>query len=94
MRKPYEMVTCADGFSVSIQAGKFNYSEPRTDTAPAYDSVELGFPSRPCPFIMDYAETPEDLTGSVYGYVPAYIVRRMLLAHGGVVAGEVPPLAP
>ena len=92
MRKTYEMVTCADGFSVSIQAGKFNYSEPKTDTSHAYESVELGYPSRPCIFIKDYAEDPDDLTGSVYGYVPAHIVRKMIAAHGGIVSGECPPL--
>ena len=88
----FEMVTCADGFSVSIQAGKFNYSEPKTDTSHAYESVELGYPSRPCIFIKDYAEDPRDLTGTVYGYVPAHIVRKMIAAHGGIVSGECPPL--
>jgi hypothetical protein len=94
MRKLYKAVVCEDGFSVSIQAGRYNYCEPKLDSCvEGYTSVELGFPSRPCPFIMDYAETPENLTGSVYGYVPAHIVRRMLLAHGGIVEGECPPLA-
>ena len=88
----FEMVTCADGFSVSIQAGKFNYSEPKTDTSHAYESVELGYPSRPCIFIKDYAEDPRDLTGTVYGYVPAHIVRKMIAGHGGIVSGECPPL--
>ena len=88
----FEMVTCADGFTVSIQAGRHNYSEPRTDTSHAYESVELGFPNRPCIFIKDYAEDPRDLTGTVYGYVPAHIVRKMIAAHGGIVSGECPPL--
>jgi len=88
----YEMVTCADGFSVSIQAGRGNYCEPRTDTSHAYESVELGFPSRPCIFIKDYAENPEKLTESIYGYVPAHVVRKMIAAHGGIVSGECPPL--
>jgi len=92
MRKPYEMVTCADGFTVSIQAGSFNYSEPKTDTSHAYERVELGYPNRPCIFIKDYAEDPDDLTGSIYGYVPAHIVRKMIAAHGGIVSGECPPL--
>ena len=88
----FEMVTCADGFSVSIQAGKFNYSESKTDTSHAYESVELGFPNSPCIFIKDYAEDPDDLTYTVYGYVPAHIVRKMIAAHGGIVSGECPPL--
>jgi len=89
----FEMVTCADGFSVSIKAGRLNYCEPRMDGYNAYESVELGYPSRPCMFIKDYAEDPGDLTGTVYGYVPAHIVRKMIAAHGGIVSGECPPLA-
>tara|TARA_R100000008_G_C3547343_1_gene148331 strand:- start:602 stop:883 length:282 start_codon:yes stop_codon:yes gene_type:complete len=88
----FEMVTCADGFTVSIQASSTHYSEPRTDTAPAYDSVELGFPNRPCAFIRDYAEDPENPTETVYGWVPAHIVRKMIAGHGGIVSGECPPL--
>ena len=92
MRKAYKRVLCADGFSVSIQAGNHNYSVPRMDSAKVYESVELGFPNRPCIFILGFAEDPEHPTDSVYGYVPAHIVRKMIAAHGGVVSGEVPPL--
>ena len=92
MRKTYEMVTCADGFSVSIQAGNTHYSEPKSNAASVYESVELGFPSRPCMFIKDYAEDPKNLTSTVYGWVPAHIVRKMIAAHGGIVSGECPPL--
>jgi len=95
MRKLYKRVVCEDGFSISIQASSTSYCEPRYDSyIGGYTSVELGFPSEPDPFILPYAETPDDLTGSVYGYVPASVVRKMLTAHGGVVSGEVPKLAP
>jgi len=92
MKRSYEMVTCTDGFTVSIQAGKHNYCEPRSNAASAYESVELGFPNRPCIFIRDYAESPEKLTESIYGYVPAHVVRKMIAGHGGIVSGECPPL--
>ena len=92
MSKSYEMVQCADGFTVSIQAGSSFYCEPRSNAVSAYESVELGFPNRPCIFIRDYAETPEKPTESVYGYVPAHIVRKMIAGHGGIVSGECPPL--
>ena len=92
MKRSYEMVTCTDGFTVSIQAGKHNYCEPRSNWCRAYESVELGFPNRPCIFIRDYAESPEKLTESIYGYVPAHVVRKMIAAHGGIVSGECPPL--
>ncbi len=94
MQKLYRRVVCEDGFSISIQADSTKYCEPRRDShIGGYSSVELGYPNRPCPFIIDYAETPEDLSGSVYGYVPANVVRKMIEAHGGIVEGECPPLA-
>ena len=93
MKKMYKRVVCADGFDVSIQASSTSYSTPQRDSHYAYESVELGFPNRPCPFIIKYAETPEDPTGTVYGYVPASVVKKMIAAHGGIVEGECPPLA-
>ena len=86
------MVQCADGFTVSIQASSNHYCIPKSDATSAYESVELGFPNRPCMFIKDYAEDRANLTGTVYGYVPAHIVRKMIAAHGGIVSGECPPL--
>ena len=64
MRKTYEMVQCVDGFTVSIQASATHYCEPRSNAVSVYESVELGFPSKPCAFIKDYAEDPENLTGT------------------------------
>lgn len=93
MRKICKRAVFADGFSISIQAHEDAYCEPRGNGFHAYTSVELGFPSRPCPFIVDYAENPANLTETVYGYVPASIVRKMIEAHGGLVDGECPPLA-
>jgi len=97
MGKLYERVVCEDGFSISIQAGAHKYCEPRRRALDpymiGYKSVELGYPNRPCAFIVDYAEDPEDLTGTVYGYVPASVVRKIIAAHGGIVEGECPPLA-
>jgi hypothetical protein len=92
MKRYYKRVVCKDGFSVSIQAHDGAYCEPRSDFAVAYKSVELGFPSAPDPFILDYAEDPTDLTGTVYGYVPAAVVYKMILAHGGISEGECPSL--
>lgn len=91
-RSLYKRAVFADGFSVSIQAHDGAYCEPRRDGFRAYRSVELGYPNRPCPFIMDYAEEPTRPTDTVYGYVPASVVRKMIEAHGGLVDGECPPL--
>jgi hypothetical protein len=73
MYKNYERVVCADGFSISIQAGNGKYSVPRFE-ASAYTQLELGFPNRPCPFIYEYAEDKEDYTETIYPYVPSKIV--------------------
>jgi hypothetical protein len=93
MKKTYEMVTCADGFSVFIQAGLGHYSECEVDGSKTYKSVELGYPNRPCIFILDYAEDKSDPEGTIYPYVPTHIVRKMIAAHGGIVSGVCPPLS-
>ena len=90
--KMYKRAVFADGFSVSIQAHSGSYCQPRVDNAEASSEVELGFPNRPCPFIVEYAEDSGDLTETVYPYVPSGVVRRMIEAHGGLVEGEIPPL--
>jgi hypothetical protein len=43
------------------------------------------------PLLMPYAETPEDPTGTVYAYVPVELVTNVIVKHGGMVSGEVPP---
>ena len=92
MYKRNKMVVCADGFSISIQAGDGSYCLPRLDGARKYSELELGFPNRPCPFIFKWAENQEDYTESIYPYVPAKVVDAMIKGHGGIVSGECPPL--
>ena len=93
--KLYKRVHCHDGYSVSIQAGKYKYSYPRDDHGP-YIEVELGFPSSADPLLDGYAEnynaeTFNDPTDTVYPYVPVGIVRDLIIKHGGATSGEVPP---
>ena len=90
--KNYERVVCADGFSISIQAGNGKYCYPRLDGAPKYSEVELGYPNRPCPFIYEWAENKGEYTDTIYPYVPAKIVDVMIRGHGGIVSGQCPPL--
>lgn len=80
-------VVCADGFSISIQANNGAYCQPRRDINDfsAYYEMELGFPNARDEFIAEYAETPSDLTGTVYPYVPRDIVEGLLNQHGGIV---------
>jgi hypothetical protein len=93
--KTYERIRCADGASVSIQAGRYMYCTPRNDEGP-YTSVEAGYPSVPPPASWmefmdgDYADAPCD---TVYGYVPVAFVREFIETHGGMVGGELPSFA-
>ena len=87
-------VICADGFAVSVQANEGAYCSPRQDDAEQYTEVELGFPSAREELIMDWMEVvgeDSDPTDSVYPYVPVDIVTTVIVKHGGMVEGEVPP---
>jgi hypothetical protein len=90
----HKSVVCKDGFTVSIQAGEAHYCWPRIDDAPRWESVELGYPSSSDYLITEYAEDADNLTESVYGWVPVDVVYLLLTKHGGVVSGEVPKGVP
>ena len=89
--KFFERCVCKDVFTMSVQANSGAYCEPRVSDASRYNSVEIGFPSEEEPLIMEWAENPDSPTETVYGWVPAYIVRDVIKKHGGMVSGEVPP---
>ena len=91
MKKKYDLIKCADGFTMSVQASRGNYCSPRNDSGP-YDSVEVGFPSSFDVYLHQYAEDPDKPTDTVYGWVPADTVIMCIDAHGGMVSGELPPL--
>ena len=76
-------VVCADGFNMSVQVSRSNYCSPRIDDAEYYSEVEIGFPSEIEEEILGFAETPDDPTGTVYGYVPVELVDRIIEKHGG-----------
>lgn len=84
-------VTCADGFSMSVQAHDGAYCTPQVTGAEVYKEVEVGFPSAEEPLLMDYAEDRNKPTRTVYGYVPVMVVTNVIAKHGGAVDGEVPP---
>ena len=86
-----ESITCASGFTMSVQAHVGAYCTPRISDAPKYSEVEVGFPSEREPLLMDWCEDPHDPTGTVYGYVPAGIVTIVIAKHGGMVSGKAPP---
>lgn len=78
-------IYCADGFQMSVQASAYHYCEPRTNLSDCnYEEVEIGFPSIEESLIMDYAENPDNPTGTVYGWVPISVVDEVLIKHGGI----------
>lgn len=80
-------VLCADGFTVSVQAGHGLYSTPNCD-ADAYTQVELGFPSTKDEALMKYAQNRKQPTETIYGSVPVELVDKVLEAHGGITGAD------
>ena len=76
------VVECKDGFSMSVQNSHYHYSGPYT--------VEIGFPSSVEPLIESYAENKDELTGTVYGWVPIDVVDEVCEKHGGITGPKVP----
>lgn len=76
-------ITCADGFSLSVQATHGAYCSPRQNIGPWYE-VEVGFPSAEPTSILSYAEQKEKPTETVYGYVPIDLVEALIDEHGGM----------
>ena len=89
--KHFKRVVCADGFSMSVQASSGAYCEPRIDGAASYSEVEVGYPSVAESDLMEWVESPDRPTDTVYGWVPSKVVRAVIEKHGGMVEGEVPP---
>ena len=82
-------VVCRDGYHVSIQASAYHYSTPRKTLADIseYSAFELGFPSMPDELLREFADSAQDdLTKTVYAYVPRALVELVLANHGGIVS--------
>ena len=82
-KKHAALVVCADDFTMSVQASRNHYCEPRTDDATYYNTVEVGFPSQASDLLMEYAGDRDHPTQTVYGYVPESVVLEVIEAHGG-----------
>lgn len=85
MQNNRPIMKCADGFEISVQASSTHYCSPREDGDTTYDAVELGYPNREEPLIMDYAEDEGNYLHTVYGWVPIEIVNEMIKKHGGII---------
>ena len=77
----------ADGTTLSIQASFTHYCCPRVSTEYRnYVEFEIGFPNRKIPSLMPYVEDEDNPTETVYAYVPADVVQKVIDECGGVVA--------
>ncbi len=76
-------IVCADGFSLSVQASRYHYCAPRDSEGPWYQ-VEVGFPSAKAEELMQWCESPDSPTETVYGYVPIEVVESLIDKHGGI----------
>jgi len=77
-------ITCVDGFSMSVQANRGSYCEPRNGGRGPWSLVEVGYPSTKEELLMPYADSPESPTETVYGYVPIAVVDEVIAKHGGI----------
>ena len=51
----FGLITCTDGFTMSVQAKQGAYCSPRNDNGP-YTEVEVGFPSEAEPLLIPHIE--------------------------------------
>ena len=78
-------LVCKDGFKMSVQASETHYCTPRHNGLGGnYSAVEIGFPNRKEPRLMEWAEDRKKPTKTVYGYVPVGVVDEIIQAHGGI----------
>ena len=71
-------VYCMDGFHMSVIDADEMPLAYCDDT-----SVEIGFPSEKEELIMEYAESPDRPTRTVYSFVPHEVVHEVIKKHGG-----------
>lgn len=76
-------IICKDGFSMSVQGHAGSYASPRYDST-TYLEMEIGFPSKEEPLIMEFAEDKSSPTGTVYGWVDCSIIQSVIDKHGGI----------
>ena len=80
----------ADGTTLSVQASETHYCSPRFHSVIEYTKVEVGYPSREIPEIMEFGEFYNDPppTSTVYAYVPVDILNAVIEKAGGIIDDE------
>ena len=88
-------IQCNDGFTMSVQASRDHYSEPRDDQGP-YTAVEVGYPNRLEDLMLPFADKATTVAGetpTLYVRVPAHIINAVVSKHAGIHSGRLPELA-
>lgn len=75
-KKPVDLVKCADGTTLSVQASQWHYCTPRENKGP-YTEVEVWCVSAP---VTEFEYSDEDPSA----YVPIEDVVRFIDNHGGM----------
>ena len=84
-------IYCNDGFSMSVQAGKHLYCEPRENLESGeYVSCEVGFPSEKEELLLPYIEDPGRPKDTVYYEVPIEVIEKVIEKHGGWFDSRIP----
>lgn len=87
--RPFSAIKCRDGFTMSVQAGQYNYCLTRTDDPDSgWTHFEVDFPSEHVEALMPYAEDTCRPTHTVYGNVPAAVIDQIIADHGGLADGD------
>ena len=71
-------IYCMDGFHMAVIDADEMPLAYCDDT-----SVEIGFPSEKEELLMEYAESPDRPTRTVYSFVPHEVVHEVIMKHGG-----------
>tara|TARA_R100000406_G_scaffold96190_1_gene93144 strand:- start:8114 stop:8485 length:372 start_codon:yes stop_codon:yes gene_type:complete len=78
-------ILCTDGTIISVQASSTHYCSPKSDEAFAYGAVEI---------LIDKPNDPEgyNKVTKMEGYCSADRLMRLIIKHGGIIGGQLPPL--
>jgi hypothetical protein len=79
-------IVCADGFSMSVQAGRLCQCDPK-DNHGSYKTVEVYYLSSIVPeleeYLVEYVQHDDPGSG-IYGNVPVELINKIVNAHGGL----------
>jgi hypothetical protein len=80
-------LTCADGFTLSVQASARHYCEPRTNSGP-WTSMEVCCDESE-PMLKPFAHEPIMCPG-IFREAPVEVIEAVIAKHGGLVEGQLP----